>query len=520
MVMTRRVLALVLVGAASAASAAPFASFLDASYVVQLHASRDGYTPSESGANLRSQLMTTEAGQQFECFLPSLTAAEEDATDDLETATDSLTAKEKEDKEQTAAFLAFGRAAAQKVRPKCVQYVDRDSQWVYEVCSGLFIRRVGLRSATAIATATATETKGQPVEVQVDATGATANPNEKQQQVAGHEVEELGAFVSDASRPALNYDEFAIPETQDRVRNHRKPLFTQTFGKDEQQIQVQFICSATVRDDVVSAVQWRGDSPRGGPREVAAFLVGSRVFCDPQHSDADDNDLFTVRSLLQPLEDAHTCVTRNEGWWTYEFCFGRSLRQYHRDGDGRITADFSLGKFDTAANRELERSGSALVSEHIDATHDVSRPAYLELYDHGTFCKEFESHAPRKAKVFYYCSQGGTSHHILTVKETQTCSYTVKVSSPVLCDHPHFLNDEQKSDQQAQVLHCIPVAESAATATDEHGRKTADPPPLLFLGLHSFGGPFANLPPATRSPVCCPAETLSSPKPSALLPRA
>ncbi|KAG6612508.1 protein os-9 [Phytophthora cinnamomi] len=474
MVMTRRVLLLLGASVASAAFAEPFTSSLDASYVVQLHASRDGYTPPEGGgASLRSQLMTTESGQQFECFLPSLTAAAQE--DDLETATNSLTAQEKEEKEQKAAFLAFGRAAAQKVRPKCVQYVDRETEWVYEVCSGLLVRRVALRSAiettttTATTATTATETEGQPVEVQVDATGATANPSDKQQQVAGHEVEEMGAFVSDASRPALSYDEFAMPETQDRVKNHRKPLFTQTFGKGEEQIQVQFICSATVRDDAVSAVQWRGDSPRGGPREVAAFLVGSRVFCDPQHSDADDNDLFTVRSLLQPLEDAHTCVTRNEGWWTYEFCFGRSLRQYHRDGDGRITADFSLGTFDTAANRELERSGSALVSEHIDATHDVSRPAYLELYDHGTFCKEFENHAPRKAKVFYYCSQGGTSHHILTVKETQTCSYTVKVSSPVLCDHPHFLNDEQKSDQQAEVLHCIPVAEpAAATALDEH----------------------------------------------------
>lgn len=118
--MTRRVLALLgALGAASCASAEPFASSSDASYVVQLHASRDGYTPPESGANVRSQLMTTESGQQFECFLPSLTA---DATDDLETAAaDSLTAEEEEEKEQKAAFLAFGRAAAQKsetqVRP-------------------------------------------------------------------------------------------------------------------------------------------------------------------------------------------------------------------------------------------------------------------------------------------------------------------------------------------------------------------------------------------------------------------
>lgn len=453
MVMTRQFLAaLAALSAASVASAALFASSLDASYVVQLHATRDGFTPPADGAPMRSQLMTTESGQQFECFLPPLPLSDQE-TEGPET-TDPLSVKEKEEKEQAAAFLVFGRAAAQNARPKCVQYVDKETSWVYEVCSGVLIRRVSLKTSTE------TGMKRKQVEVQVEATGETAN-TEGKPEVAGHEVEELGAFVSDASRPAFTYDEFAMPETQDRVKNHRKPLFTQTFGEGEQQIQVQFICSATARDDAVSAVQWRGDSPKGGPREIAAFLVGSRVFCDPQHSDADDNDLFTVRSLLQPLADAHTCVTRNEGWWTYEFCFGRSLRQYHRDGDGRITADFSLGTFDAAGNRELEHSGSALVSEHIDATHDVSRPAYLELYDHGTFCKEFESHAPRKAKVFYYCSQGGTSHHILTVKETQTCTYTVKVSSPVLCDHPHFLNDEQKSDQKAEILHCIPVAEVA-----------------------------------------------------------
>ncbi|KAG7386151.1 Protein OS-9 [Phytophthora pseudosyringae] len=455
MVMTRRFLsALAALSAASVASAAPFASSLDASYVVQLHATRGGFAPPEGGAKMRSQLMTTESGQQFECFLPPLGANSEEKSDGTTGVSDPLSAEEKAEEEQTAAFLSFGRAAAQKVRPQCVQYEDKETDWVYEVCSGLLVRRVSLERATA-----KVETS---VEVQMDATAKVKGKEE----VAAHEVENLGAFESDGSRPALTYDQFAVPETQDRVKNHRKPLFTQTFGTGEQQIQVQFICSATSRDDGISAVQWKGDSPKGGPHDIAAFLVGSRVFCDPQHSDADDNDLFTVRSLLQPLADARTCVTRNEGWWTYEFCFGRSLRQYHRDGDGRITAEFSLGAFDAAGNRELERSGSALVSEHIDATHDVSRPAYLELYDHGTFCKEFENHAPRKAKVFYYCSQGGTSHHILTVKETQTCTYTVKVSSPVLCDHPHFLNDEQKSDQEAEILHCIPVEEAMAVATE------------------------------------------------------
>ncbi|KAG7400688.1 Protein OS-9 [Phytophthora boehmeriae] len=452
--MTRRLLLSAAAALCSAASAAPFASLLDDSYVVQLHSSRDAFSPPEGPQKLRSQLMTAESGQQFECFLPPLPLEGDSEASAASTETKTpLDSKEKEEK----AFLTFGRAAVQRVRPKCVQFVDRETQWVYEVCTGVLVRRVGLRAAED------DEQQSETVEVAVEPTEA-ANSADSKRGEAGHEVQELGAFVADASQPALSYDEFAVPETQDRVKNHRKPLFTQTFGlqgsNEQEQIEVQFICSTTSRDDAVAAVQWRSDSPKGGSREVAAFLVGSRVFCDPQHSDADDNDLFTARSLLQPLEDAHTCVTRNEGWWTYEFCFGRSLRQYHRDSEGRITAEFSLGTFDTEGNHELERAGSALVSEHIDPTHDVSRPAYLELYNHGTYCKEFENHAPRKARVFYYCSQGGTSHHILTVKETQTCSYTVKVSSPVLCDHPHFLNDEQKSDAEAEILHCIPVADA------------------------------------------------------------
>ncbi|KAJ8561982.1 hypothetical protein ON010_g7697 [Phytophthora cinnamomi] len=381
--MTRRVLLLLGASVASAAFAEPFTSSLDASYVVQLHASRDGYTPPEGGgASLRSQLMTTESGQQFECFLPSLTAAAQE--DDLETATNSLTAQEKEEKEQKAAFLAFGRAAAQKVRPKCVQYVDRETEWVYEVCSGLLVRRVALRSAiettttTATTATTATETEGQPVEVQVDATGATANPSDKQQQVAGHEVEEMGAFVSDASRPALSYDEFAMPETQDRVKNHRKPLFTQTFGKGEEQIQVQFICSATVRDDAVcglfgglsgvlrpAALGRRRQRPVHGA--LAAAAPGGRAHVrDPQRR------LVDLRVLLWPLAETVSPRRRRSD-------HGRLLARHVRHGSqpraGALGIGARVGAHRRHARRVKARVPGAVRPRHVLQGVREPRPA-------------------------------------------------------------------------------------------------------------------------------------------------
>lgn len=413
----------------------------DPSYVVQLHASRAAVDASALPSGARIQRMTTESGQQFECFLPPAERSDEPNDRLLQ----SSTAEEGGEHE----FLSFSRAAVKKIRPKCVQYVDVTDNWVYEICPGVLVRKVSLKGRL-------------DAEKPVDSSSSAER--DSVEAAMSHEVVELGAYLADSSSPVLAFEDFVGTETQDRVRSHEKPLYTQSFAgasEGHDSLRVQFMCNAAERDDTVAAVQWTREA---AGKVATGFLVTSRVFCDPKHSDTDDTDLFTVRSLLQPLADATTCVKRNEGWWTYEFCFGQGIRQYHRDSDGRITAEFSLGKFDTSKNDELEASGGALVFEHVDATHDVARPAYLELYGHGTFCKEFDNHAPREAKVFYYCSQGGTSHHILAVKEVQTCSYTLKVSSPVLCDHPHFLNDDAKADAEPEVIHCLPVEDA-----DEQG---------------------------------------------------
>ncbi len=34
-----------------------------------------------------------------------------------------------------------------------------------------------------------------------------------------------------------------------------------------------------------------------------------------------------VLRLLEPL--AHFCLQRHEGYWSYEFCYKRGIRQYH-----------------------------------------------------------------------------------------------------------------------------------------------------------------------------------------------
>lgn len=419
--MATRVAVLALALAAGCSSAEPGLAELstDPAFVVELHASRGALEAAALPETARRQLMTTASGQQFECFLPPLGGVQAE-TGGSSSSTD-----------EAAALLAFGRAASRQIRPTCVQFVDVAGEWVFEVCPGVLVRKVSLKAGA-------------------EGEGDSAR---------SHQVVELGAFERDGSEAALAFSDFVGTETQARVRGLQRPLYTQRFtDKEGSALQVQFMCGAAGQDDLVAGVQWSAPSSPDEERRAASFLVAARVFCDTKHMGVDEEeDLPSVHALLQPLVEANTCVKRNEGWWTYEFCFGQGIRQYHRDSDGRITAEFSLGTLDAERNAELEQSGGALVSEHVDATHDVARPAFLELYGHGTFCKEFDNHAPREARVYYYCSQGGTSHHILTVKEIQTCAYTLKVSSPALCDHPHFLNDDLRGNDEPSVVHCVPL---------------------------------------------------------------
>ncbi|KAF1329739.1 Protein os-9, partial [Globisporangium splendens] len=456
----------------------------DASYVVQIHASRDGAPLSAlDPAITQTQVMTIESGQQFECFVP-LTPEKKQAALAQQQQQQSEHADQRstgDDAEQgeAASFLAFGRTAAKKIRPKCIQYVDIAENWVYEVCPGVLVRKVSLRARAQDdgddATASGSTSTGSAKSTETAKKKKSKKPEAgKREQSLSHDVVELGEFVGDALATALKYSDFVGADTQERVKNYQKPLFTQHFrvggaspqdNGDEGLLQVQFMCSATTLDDTVAGVRWRKTAAAETDREtstrsVAGFLVLSRFFCDPKYTDANEYKLFTVPSLLRPLVDSKTCIKRSEGWWTYEFCFGRGIRQYHRDSEGRITAEFSLGTFDAVKNAELAEGG-ALVTERIDATHDVSRPAYLELYDQGTHCKEFDRFTPRKAKVYYYCNEGGSNHFILSVKETQTCVYAIKISSPVLCDHPHFANAEQSIEDKAEIVHCVPLEEAS-----------------------------------------------------------
>ena len=42
-----------------------------------------------------------------------------------------------------------------------------------------------------------------------------------------------------------------------------------------------------------------------------------------------------IIDLLKPMKES-PCLIHTKDWWTYEFCFGESIKQYHLEGEQLI----------------------------------------------------------------------------------------------------------------------------------------------------------------------------------------
>lgn len=194
---------------------------------------------------------------------------------------------------------------------------------------------------------------------------------------------------------------------------------------------------------------------------------------DKQHSA--EHQFDSIESLLKEYEKK--CFLRLEGWWTYEFCYGKHVVQKHiipkdRDpDDGEKEIEFVLGRYDQDSDL-IRRQNPKLVS-----TEDV---AFTQLYVNGSECDT--TGKPRQVIVRYLCRddavQTGISSsspqsfstkrelNILNaIREVESCVYEVDFLNGAICKHPAYKDALAKSDHQ---IHC----------SLEHGEGP-------FEGLHS-----------------------------------
>ncbi|XP_074387096.1 protein OS-9 isoform X1 [Zonotrichia albicollis] len=131
-----------------------------------------------------------------------------------------------------------------------------------------------------------------------------------------------------------------------------------------------------------------------------------------------------VAELLRPMGTA-PCLVKTKDWWTYEFCYGRHIQQYHLE-ESEIKGDvLVLGYYQSAFDWDDEAAKAS-------KQHQLRR-YHSQSYVNGSRC-DLTGRA-REAEVRFLCEEG-TGDYIARVDEPQSCQYVLTVHTTRICHHP------------------------------------------------------------------------------------
>jgi len=156
-------------------------------------------------------------------------------------------------------------------------------------------------------------------------------------------------------------------------------------------------------------------------------------FLQPQKEEKDttpEDTSLEVLPFLKSLKD--TCIYRWEGWWTYEFCFGKHVRQFHQEQDGTIPAQFYLG-------HDKGLTSGAPGPEY-----------YSEEYEAGSVCDL--TGKERTCEIRFYCDPNADVSVFSSFKEPSSCNYVIRIDTPLLCKHPKYVS---KLEEETEKILCF-----------------------------------------------------------------
>ncbi|CAI9100916.1 OLC1v1038106C1 [Oldenlandia corymbosa var. corymbosa] len=141
--------------------------------------------------------------------------------------------------------------------------------------------------------------------------------------------------------------------------------------------------------------------------------------------------LKTPDELLEVLKDR--CFLRQEGWWSYEFCYQKKLRQIHVEDD-KVVQEYILGVYDAEATEAYHQNRSDISTLKDPRSKDASQRYHAHQFTNGTACDL--TNKPRETEVRFVCSEPRAM--ISSITELSTCKYALTIQCPTLCKHPFF----------------------------------------------------------------------------------
>lgn len=155
---------------------------------------------------------------------------------------------------------------------------------------------------------------------------------------------------------------------------------------------------------------------------------------DPEKTS--EKQISDFRKALEPVgEKESSCFTKTYGYWSYEYCPRRSVRQFHREGK-KETVSILLGTYTPSGDRVLvgDTSSPQTSADPPSATSVASTtsndakeaPLFEEHYEGGD--------GSRVAIVQFSCDKNtqGTDR-IAEIVENPTHTYTIRFATRAVC---------------------------------------------------------------------------------------
>ncbi|KAI6207872.1 hypothetical protein M3Y96_00055000 [Aphelenchoides besseyi] len=145
-------------------------------------------------------------------------------------------------------------------------------------------------------------------------------------------------------------------------------------------------------------------------------------------SETSSNDENT--KMLEAFWSGRACLYGGTGYWRIEFCFGKSISQFHEE-NGR-TLRVHLGYFDEQLHKEWLKETNVVARKlELGNVEKISN-----MYTRGDICTETKR--LRKCEVRMSCLKESEVEDPNTINmfltEPETCSYILMVESPLFCE--------------------------------------------------------------------------------------
>ncbi|KAK2178083.1 hypothetical protein NP493_563g02001 [Ridgeia piscesae] len=161
-----------------------------------------------------------------------------------------------------------------------------------------------------------------------------------------------------------------------------------------------------------------------------------------------------IPELLKPMEEG-PCLHYSQGWWDYEFCYGKHIRQFHME-DGKIHSDvIFLGHYESEYDWN---NVSATQANRLNRYHS-------QRYVNGSLC-DLTGKA-RRTEVRFVCADG-QGDYLGRVEEAESCVYVLTVYTTKICRHPYL---KPPSVNRPVTITCSPLLDAEQYQEYLHDQK-------------------------------------------------